>query len=712
MTVSTNEKVASRLQGALKHARMTGKQLAKRIKVTPGAVSHWLTGRRAAPPEILDKIADVLGVDRGWLRGMNEPKAVSAPEKEQKKMAKKTVGRDEDREDAAWRFREAPEDGGKDFGNANIWATPPDISTLVRETGQNSLDASVGQEVHMRYRLIELTKGSDAYRGFLDALKFKDLQQHISAASSTRSKLGVRLRAGLERLRSESRLVLLRIDDYGTLGLQGGESESEKPFAALVRDNLNSAKQTAMAGGAFGLGKAVLWRCSTLSTVLFASRVKGEEKNGTRISGKTELTWHNHTPPCAGPGWFGRPAKGAPSIWTEDEDFLRALHLGRSPLPTGVEEDGSTGTSILIVGFLDPRGDTGSNTADAIGEIARAAAFNFWPAMLWGELAVSVERYVNDAATPEQLIVVDPRNYVPAFCAAVESQMEKKTVTELSQPGDVVEAPVSHTVPATRSGDDVEQYPEAVAQSVLVVRQSETTEPADDRYLNHVAMIRGRGMVTFYWPRAGIVVGGKPFHGVLLAAQAADQGQAAAEQFLRLAEPPAHDDWSWNDDLREKYQRGAKLRLNELYDATTATLQGLLKPSVSSTDETPEILRQLLRLTIKAPPEPTPAILRKVKSALVKGSWNVEAEVYVNDPTKSWKVTPRLSFDTETGARIPVEWAETKLLDGSVTIEDGAFVVPARVRRFVFSGRSDPTSHPVDPSRCRAKIDLAIRKVK
>ncbi len=174
-----------------------------------------------------------------------------------------------------WWWRSEPDDGGRDYGNPNVFATPADLPTLSREIGQNSVDypARPNAPVHMRYTVIELTEGSEAYARFMDAVRFRDLSDHIQAAAATPSKLGSRLRSGLERLREERRLVLLRIDDFGTTGLFGDERprspEEKNPFAALCRNNLDSAKLTTTAGGSFGLGKAVLWRCSDLSTVLF-----------------------------------------------------------------------------------------------------------------------------------------------------------------------------------------------------------------------------------------------------------------------------------------------------------------------------------------------------------------------------------------------------------------------------------------------------------
>ncbi len=91
-----------------------------------------------------------------------------------------------------WWFRPGPPDGGRDFGNANIFATPPDIPTLVRELGQNSSDAArrIGNtpsRVYMRYSLIELTKGNVQYERFLESIEFATLRAHLERAVQGRS---------------------------------------------------------------------------------------------------------------------------------------------------------------------------------------------------------------------------------------------------------------------------------------------------------------------------------------------------------------------------------------------------------------------------------------------------------------------------------------------------------------------------------------------
>ena len=107
----------------------------------------------------------------------------------------------------------------------------------MRESLQNSLDERLESSVEVVYRLVRLT-GPSLDR-FLDALKWDELEAHISAATESTQKLGRALKTGLERLQQERELILLEVEDRGARGLIG-EEWGEGNFAALTRNNLDS----------------------------------------------------------------------------------------------------------------------------------------------------------------------------------------------------------------------------------------------------------------------------------------------------------------------------------------------------------------------------------------------------------------------------------------------------------------------------------------
>jgi RNA polymerase primary sigma factor len=595
------------------------------------------------------------------------------------------------------------------------------VRTVVREDGQNSLDAGLGAEVTLRFRVIELDPSSDRHERFLHAIAFGELEEHVAACESA-SKIGTRLVAGLEHVREE-KLVLLAIDDYGTTGLVGDEFDSTEAYCALVRDNLNSRKKDATSGGIFGVGAKVNLACSRVCTVLFSSKVHKLESHGTRLVGRSELTYHElqrraKKREFAGPGWFGNQGKTgvAESVWLpDDHEILNDLLLRRDVKPSGISVRGKTGTSLLIVGFDDAQIDVTAGTKQLAEQIVEAVAVNFWPAILKGQLTAVVERYVDDAAEPVSVEQVDPKAVagIAAYCEALDVFAAREEKPSLTQHGDVVAVSVPFIVPATRRrATQVNQHEELTAECKLVVRLAPPDIERSDPRLNNVAYVRGRAMVTRYQNKANAVVGGRPFHAILLAGTMLGRTaeQIAAEEFLRLAEPPAHDKWMYNTDVKEVYAHGAKRLLDEFFDRVVEALQRVLRPIALTQDQGPEVLDRLflLRSMKPAAPRRPHATLRAATGAIQDGAWVIEAEVSIEPVATPLIVTPTLSFEQE-GGRYNVQWAHLEVADGVAEVRNGGLLVPPRTKRITFRGLSNPASHPVEAGSSAVFVDVMAK---
>ena len=226
----TEDTPSNRLRWALLTAGLDPPSLARRLGVLPATVRRWLNGTTALPARRYQDIATALDVSADWLRDGTEP------------------GPGIDHADSfasigdrpAWEFRAAPRDGGRDFGNANVWSFDPGPNILVREVLQNSLDAALEPDgrVEVTFRLIRLA--GDDKRAFLAALQFDDLRPRLLATASSGQKLGALLGDGLRRADDED-LLLLIVDDRGTVGLTGPE-RGPGHFTALCRNNLDSSK--------------------------------------------------------------------------------------------------------------------------------------------------------------------------------------------------------------------------------------------------------------------------------------------------------------------------------------------------------------------------------------------------------------------------------------------------------------------------------------
>ena len=124
-----------------------------------------------------------------------------------------------------------------------------------------------------------------------------------------------------------------------------------------------------------------------------------------------------------------------------------------------------------------------------------------------------------------------------------------------------------------------------------------------------------------------------PVHGVFGKRQELKE-QVAAEEFLRLAEPPAHDKWAYNSDIAEVYARGSKRMLDEFSDRVVEQLQRVLRPIAVNSDQGPDILNRLffLRSLKPATPRRPRAMVRTATGRVESGVWVVDAEVSVLPP--------------------------------------------------------------------------------
>ncbi len=638
---------------------MSQAELASKLSVSSALVNRWVRGSKPCPQVRIDAIGDILGIAPAFLIG-ERPDPGTSP-----------------LQDARWTFRPAPNDGGRDYGNANIFATPPDIKTLIRETGQNSKDQGYYSHVHVRYALIELRRGTPEFNSFLEALKYSELNSHVSAAGDTDSRVGKKLKSALARLENRSKFHLLRVDDFGTTGLHGGErpGQGHNPFAALIRNNLDSSKSGNTAGGSYGLGKAVLWRCSGLSTVLFSSRIarglghNDENEDMLRFIAKAELTWHelDKKSHYAGPGWLGNDSR---SIWC-DAPRLSPLFLDRTDPPQTLSRSETSGTSALIVDFRDLQSDKELDPDEILAKLKDESALNFWPAIEAGNLSISVQYFVGKAHKRTEH--VEPRETVARpFAEAYRAHVDGEVAT-YPEPGETASASVTLTIPATRNNALAVQprQPEHDSNCTLLVRMAGDADLEDRDRLGSIAVFRGRGMVVRYRPMRNIVVGGRLFHAVLMAGETSEKSDAAtaAEVFLRLSEPPAHDKWIFSEDIADNYKPGAKSRLHEMWKDVKTQIKKLIRPDDEGILDEPEELRRLLQIGSLGSP---PTLTRLKHSSTFDGSsWTIDGEIKVLNRRSGIDAKIGIAVLPESGGRTTLGWASleiTKKIRGEATI--------------------------------------------
>src|SRR5205823_5923542 len=211
---------------------------------------------------------------------------------------------------------------------------------------------------------------------------------------------------------------------------------------------------------------------------------------------------------------------------------------------------------------------------------SQAAVRNFWPAMEAGHLDAKVSTY--DLATVEQRapastisIAVENDAAVLPFVSALRAYRQNQTGDRLDKPGDVSVSQISLRLPRRKANPD--RHPPMDHDAVLLVRRVEETDSLE--LAGQVAYFRGREMVIRY-DRLNVPAA-FPFHAVVLCGEATGQGEddVNAERFLRLAEPPSHDDWKLTPELKTQYVSGSGAALRAFFDSVREEIRSKVRPA-------------------------------------------------------------------------------------------------------------------------------------
>lgn len=481
-------------------------------------------------------------------------------------------------EQATWIFDEVPPSGTRRGGNPSEHAFEHDLDTFVREVLQNSNDVIVDAPVEVDFKFLELE--GEKLAEFLDILGWDELHRHLDAAAATES--GGNLEQQLEGLTERDRLRLLIIEDRNTEGLTGAEAGESSNFTALCKDTLYSHKgENTSAGGTHGLGKSVHWSFSGLSTVVFNSILyEDEEHESPRLIGRAELPSHELDDGWyTGSGWFGRPTAlesgdhRAESVWNgKASELATKLQLTR---------DGN-GTSVMIAGFRDPTRSEERSMKGSAEAIRAASAKYFWPALMSNNPRLSVSAGI---ANDEQPLVLSEYEELSNFVDCYHASLENEAGDTLEKPGDIVTREIDVEIPPKQ-----DEQEGTTATATLAVRLAQEDS---GNLLNCVAPFRRAGMVIDYWDRSRVAVNARPFHAALICGEARNlsnstKADSALEEFLRLAEPPAHDDWQSTEKLRETYKQGYAKAIKQLKTAVRDELAELTTPETSGSERGPD----------------------------------------------------------------------------------------------------------------------------
>ena len=612
------------------------------------------------------------------------------------------------------------------YGNANQWTVNAGLSSLARESAQNSNDARLpGPRADLVYSFIMLS--GESRRRFEDAIRWNaELKPHIQtmAAAASGAVSAGQLKSGLSAVEGTDSLALLRIADYGARGLTGpefadGDANEYGNFIKLCRLDLFSGKDKT-AGGSFGLGKAVYWRFSRLQTVLFNSTIRPEDANGGewrgRVIGVNQGVVHSlNGINYQGRGFFGMPEEDGhiASVWN-DAHLAESLQLKR--------KDDRPGTSALLVAFYDPdEPEKGHSDVGELRDIAKtledALDQEFWPLLTRERLRVRVEVLDGDRLVYERTI--DPDEQYTELVRALRKFDSGQVDEALTEVGDVVVRDIPIDIPART---DEAAHPAFRHVAKLVVTLSDD-EP--DSLENKVCLFRRPEMIVQTVDKE---FEGKTYHAFLLAGAAIHSDapsidEERADDFLRFSEPPAHDQWipgsgrtkTSQANLTAHYRAPWIPNLKNIRQSILDSLSELFGAQISTEDKPPKsIFRNLAFLHGEKGPGGTPPSTRRPEirihnARVVEGAWHVDFEIRAKNRPAGWSVVPSLAFLGLDGGHTDVAWSKLEV-DGEYQVVDGAIVLPAKSRGRVLTATVRAVSVddlPIPPSESAIDVRVA-----
>lgn len=250
-----------------------------------------------------------------------------------------------------WHFPST--DGGDEDGinNSGLQTFQGNHETAIaRECIQNSLDAVKDTKlpVEVQMQFFEMNTS--------DIPGVEELREDIKAArKSNANAIGAEpFFSDAVKAISEAKISVLRIGDYNTTGLIGGDSDKSGSWYGLARSNGFSQKSGSESGGSFGIGKNAPFVASGIRTVFYSTL---NEKGEHIFQGKSCLaSFEKDDDIKRGTGQYGQEAnRGVASIRNKNDipELFRRTETGTDIFVMGYQHPSKQRKDLLIRAVLD-----------------------------------------------------------------------------------------------------------------------------------------------------------------------------------------------------------------------------------------------------------------------------------------------------------------------------------------------------------------------
>ena len=422
------------------------------------------------------------------------------------------------------------------------------LELLLRETLQNSWDASIGEKKGIPSFKIRVRNLNET-----EKLKFQSFFSESPPHEANET-----VHKGLKEFFNKSNQVVLEICDFGTRGLGGPFSASEflsdsesNDFVNFVK-NIGSPRDIQLGGGTYGFGKSSLFKMSKCNTVLIETLTKNNDQYQNRMIGYALGSEFN----SEGKRFTGRHWWGVKSNSLEDPDSVDPLidddaknYAKEMGLMSRLNST-RTGTSLII---LDPNledlEDNSENQLPLINPedndlLCKKLMVRMQEILLWHAWPKFTPK--EDEVLPMKCTIFifdrtkklpDPRYLAPFDKLTIALNKARKKEEEIfSQRPKRLLGYV---------GSQKCSYDSIIDQRFRKLLGDDSLIP--DK-LSHFALLRPAELVVKYIKRP-LEEGQDQLGGVFICDNAKD-----IEQSFARSEPPSHDDWN-PQSLDNNYQR-------------------------------------------------------------------------------------------------------------------------------------------------------------
>ncbi|RMF17376.1 MAG: hypothetical protein D6761_04380 [Candidatus Dadabacteria bacterium] len=207
-------------------------------------------------------------------------------------------------------------------------------ASCAREAGQNSRDAAISEPVRMAFNVLRIRAESFSL--------FPELAEAVDCcAAEVSNEREQEFFENARRVLTQPTIPVLEIADYNTTGLIGPPDEEGTPFHSLVKSSGVTVKDTAHAGGSYGIGKNASFAVSDLHAVLYATVWARPDTAETHFAAQGKVKLVSHTDKN------GKSLR-ATGYWGVHENFGAITH--RAHVPDWMNRT-EQGTSIFALGF-------------------------------------------------------------------------------------------------------------------------------------------------------------------------------------------------------------------------------------------------------------------------------------------------------------------------------------------------------------------------